>query len=87
MSEELPEELMGRDGGQCIVRISCARDGVGSSISGAPHGSERGESTYPLRTAPHNEAVHPPIKAQSKLVVHTRMTTTVDEYRWTTVRF
>jgi len=37
---DLPEELMGRDRGQCVVRISCARGGVGSSISGAPHGSE-----------------------------------------------
>ena len=84
---DLPEELMGRDGGQCAVRISCERGGVGSSISGAPHGSERGESRYPVRTAPHNESVHPPIKAQSQLVVHTRVTTTVDQYRWTAVRF
>ena len=78
---------MGRDGGQCVVHISCERDGVGSSISGALHGSERGQSTYPVRTAPHNEAVHSHIKAQSQLVVHTRMTTTVDEYRRITVRF
>ena len=40
VTDDLPEELMGRDGGQCIVRISCERGGVGSSISGAPHGSE-----------------------------------------------
>ena len=68
VTDDLPEELMGRDGGQCIVRISCERGGVGSSISGAPHGSERGESRYPVRTAPHNEAVRPHIKAQSQLV-------------------
>ena len=78
---------MGRDGGQCVVHVSCERDGVGSSIFSDLHGSERGESTYPVRTAPHNEAVHPPIKAQSQLVVHARMTTTVDEYRRITVRF
>jgi hypothetical protein len=87
VTDDLPEELMGRDGGQCIVRISCARDGVGSSISGAPHGSEWVSRYLLFHTAPHNESVHPPIKAQSQLVVHTRVTTTVDQYRWTAVRF
>ena len=75
---DLPEELMGRDRGQCVVRISCARGGVGSGISGAPHGSEWVSRYLLFHTAPHNESVHPPIKAQSKLVVHTRVTTTVD---------
>ena len=87
VTDDLPEELMGRDGGQCIVSISCARGGVGSSISGAPHGSEWVSRNPLVRTAACDLFVPVDLCAPVPRDLCAFLNATLRQYRWITVRF